>query len=58
MPKYNAPIQIESDNQQQVAQIAGLLQFAVNNVDHNDLVKLLSKVKTNPGIVKTALKFI
>jgi hypothetical protein len=38
--------------------LADLLQSVAQTVDYADIVKLLSKVKKNPAIVKTALKFI
>lgn len=53
-----AKIQITAHSAQDVQNIANLLQNTVNVVEHADLVKLLTKVKSNPAIVKTALKFI
>ena len=35
-----------------------LIQNAVNKVEQKDIIRLLEKVSQNPGIVKTALKFI
>lgn len=58
MAKYAIKIEIESQSETQVKELGNLIQFAVNNINRDELVKLLSKVKTNPGIVKTALKFI
>ena len=58
MASYEAKIKIEASEPNQVGELANLIQFAVLNIDRNDLVKLLTKVKQNPSIVKTALKFI
>lgn len=58
MPKYAIKIELESQSETQVKELGNLIQFAVNNINRDELVKLLAKVKTNPGIVKTALKFI
>lgn len=38
--------------------LADLLQSVAQVVSYDDMLKLLTKVKTNPGVVKTALKFI
>jgi len=58
MSKFSVKIIVEAESPENVTEIGNLLQFAVTNIDRNDLVKLLSKVKQNPGLVKTALKFI
>jgi len=58
MALYEAKIKIEASEPTQVGELANLIQFAVQNIDRNDLVKLLTKVKQKPSIVKTALKFI
>lgn len=58
MPKYAAKIEITAATPAECAELANLLQNSVNVVENADMVKLLSKVKTNPAIVKTALKFI
>lgn len=53
-----AKIQITANSAQEVQNLANLLQNTVNVVEHADLVKLLTKVKQNPAIVKKALPFI
>ncbi|MDR2963462.1 MAG: hypothetical protein LBU90_07525 [Bacteroidales bacterium] len=53
-----ASIQITAASAAEIQNLANLLQSTVNTVEYADLVKLLTKVKTQPGIVKTALKFI
>lgn len=58
MPKYVVKIEVDADNPQQVQQLGNLVQYAITHIPHEDLAKLLSKVKEKPGIVKTALKFI
>ncbi|NLF43967.1 MAG: hypothetical protein GX587_14840 [Bacteroidales bacterium] len=58
MSKFSVKIIVEAESPENVTEVGNLLQFAVTNIDRNDLVKLLSKVKQNPGLVKTALKFI
>jgi len=58
MPKYILKIEIEQNSPEKVHELGNLIQFAVANIDHEDLTKLMSKVKSKPDIVKTALKFI
>ena len=48
----------EASDPSHVGELANLIQSSVMNIDRNDLVKLLTKVKQNPSIVKTALKSI
>jgi len=58
MKTYNITIRIQTETDQKCLELGNLIQNAVNVVAHNDMVKLLSKVKQNPSIVKTALRFI
>ena len=58
MKAYDIKIRVETENPADCQTLGNLLQNAVNVVAHSDMVKLLSKVKQNPSIVKTALKFI
>jgi hypothetical protein len=55
--KYKVGIEI-TDTPERVQQLGNLMQFAVTNVDNQDMMTLLTKVKSNPQIVKKALKFI
>lgn len=58
MRKFKVGITIEADTTETVQQVGNLLQNAVNNVDKEDMIKLLTKVVKNPKIVKTALRYI
>ena len=58
MRKFKVGITIEADATDTVQKIGNLIQDAVNNVEQEDIVRLLEKVVRNPKIVKTALKFI
>ena len=58
MRKFKVGITIEAETPESVQKIGNLLQNAVNKVEQQDMVRLLEKVAKNPGIVKTALKFI
>ena len=58
MTQYDIKIRVQTETPAQCQELGNLLQNAVNVVAHSDMVKLLSKVKQNPSIVKTALKFI
>lgn len=58
MKKYKVTITIEAPSTEAVKQVGSLLQGAVNKVEQQDMIRLLDKVVRNPGIVKTALKFI
>lgn len=58
MAQFKAGITITSDSADDAQKVAQLVQHAVATVDLKDMIKLLSKVKENPKIVKTALKFI
>lgn len=55
---YKVSINITANSTDEVRQIAALLQQTINNVDNNDIIKLLTKVADSPKVVKTALKFI
>ncbi len=57
MAKYKVGIIIE-DEPVQVQELGNLIQNAVDNVENSDMIKLLSKVKQNPSLVKKALKFV
>ena len=58
MGKFEKNITVIADDAMEAAQIASLMQNTVNVVDKRDIIKLLTKVRQNPSIVKTALKFI
>lgn len=58
MAQYEVKIRISADTPAEVQELGNLIQNTVNNVDNADMVKLLGKVRNNPKIVKTALKFI
>ncbi|MDA3906975.1 MAG: hypothetical protein PF484_12965 [Bacteroidales bacterium] len=58
MRKFKVGITIEADTTETVQQVGNLLQNAVNKVDKDDMIKLLTKVAKNPNIVKTALRYI
>jgi len=58
MRKFKVGITIEADTEETVKQVGNLLQNAVNKVEQQDMIKLLTKVAKNPGIVKTALRYI
>lgn len=55
---YKVSINITANSTDEARQIAALLQQTINNVDNNDIIKLLTKVADSPKVVKTALKFI
>ena len=56
--KGTAKIVITADSPEQIQELANCIQYAVNSISIDDLTKLLMKVKENPSIIKTALKFI
>lgn len=58
MTQYEVKIRMNASSTDEVKALGNGLQNAVNNIDHNDLQKLLNAVAKNPSIVKTALKFI
>jgi len=58
MKQYDVKIRISTETPDQCLELGNLLQSVVNIVEYNDLVKLLTKVKQQPTIVKTALKWI
>ena len=58
MAQYDIKIRVQTETPAACQELGNLLQNTVNVVAHNDIVKLLTKVKQNPSIVKTALKFI
>lgn len=58
MAKYTINIKAEAANADEATKLGNLMQNTVNVVALADIIKLLEKVKQNPGIVRTALKFI
>ncbi len=58
MRKFKIGITIEAPTPEKVQKVGNLIQTAVNKVEQDDIIRLLEKVAKNPGIVKTALKFI
>lgn len=58
MKQYEVKIRITAPDDETVKSLGNLIQNTVKVVDNKDLIKLLSKVKQNPQIVKTALKFV
>ncbi len=58
MKKFKVGITIEAETPETVKQVGNLIQNTVNKVDQEDIIKLLTKVVKNPGIVKTALRYI
>jgi len=58
MRKFKVGITIEAESPETVQQLGNLIQNAVNKVEQEDIIKLLSKVAKNPKIVKTALRYI
>lgn len=58
MKKFKVAITIEAETPETVQKVGNLIQNAVNKVEQKDIIRLLEKVSQNPGIVKTALKFI
>ncbi|MCW3806175.1 hypothetical protein [Plebeiibacterium marinum] len=58
MRTFKIGITIEAETPEKVKEVGNLIQNAVNKVEQEDIVKLLTKVVKNPGIVKKALKFI
>lgn len=58
MAKYQVTIKVEADSVEAATKLGNLLQNTANVVAYADIVKLLEKVKQNPSIVRTALKFI
>ncbi len=58
MRKFKVGITIEADTTETVKQVGNLIQNAVDKVEQEDIIKLLTKVVKNPKIVKTALRYI
>ncbi|WP_430811638.1 MULTISPECIES: hypothetical protein [unclassified Carboxylicivirga] len=58
MRTFKIGITIEAETPERVKEVGNLIQHAVNKVEQEDMLRLLTKVVKNPGIVKKALKFI
>ena len=58
MRKFKVGITIEAETPETVKQLGNLIQNAVDKVEQEDIIKLLTKVAKNPKIVKTALRYI
>ena len=48
---YKVSINITANSTDEARQIAALLQQTINNVDNNDIIKLLTKVADSPKVV-------
>jgi hypothetical protein len=55
---HTVPLEVKADNPQQLKDVVGSIQLILSKVEPVHLIKLAEKIKKNPGIVKTALKFI
>lgn len=58
MPYTAVPITISVNNQSELMKIADAIQTLVNRVGNDNLIKLSEKVKKNPALISTALKYI
>ena len=58
MKQFNTKIRINAENADECREIANSLQFLMDNISQEDIKKLLNKVRSNPNILQTALKFI
>lgn len=58
MASFNISLKITAPDTDKARDLAATLQAVTKVVAYEDMMKLLTKVKTNPQIVKTALKFI
>jgi len=58
MAKYKISINIEATQPAKVQRLGNLIQGAVNNVQQDDIIKLLEKVNRDPSVVKTALNWM
>ena len=52
------PVSITADNQQQLQDAALAVNTILKHVTPANLIKLAAKIKANPSLVQTALKFI
>lgn len=55
--KFKVGIEI-TDTPENVQTLGNLIQSAVSNVDNQDIIALLDKVKAKPSLVKSALKWL
>ena len=55
---YTITLKVAAPDLAAAQNLGNLLQNCANTVEHTDIIKLLEKVKKNPSLVKTALKFI
>jgi len=53
-------ITITSENQEKLIELATQIQQTVSNqgIDQDDMIKLLKKANSKPGLISSALKFI
>ena len=58
MASFNISLKITAPDTYKARDLAATLQAVTKVVAYEDMMKLLTKVKTSPQIVKTALKFI
>ena len=48
MLKATMNIKIENPSKEKIQHLSNLIQSAVNSVEHDDMIRLLEKVKSNP----------
>ena len=58
MASFNISLKITAPDTDKARDLAATLQAVTKVVAYEDMMKLLTKDKTSPQIVKTALKFI
>jgi len=58
MAHYNVPITIEARDQTELMLVTSAVQDLILKVGNANLIRLAEKIKKNPAIIKTALKYI
>jgi len=55
---YTIPIEITASSKDELSATASAIQIILKHVSSSNLIKLASKIKANPSLVQTALKYI
>jgi len=58
MREFKISVNIKAVDEAQAREIVDAVNVMLNQIQSSDLITLAKKVKANPGIVKTALRYI
>ena len=58
MAKHMIPVAVEAKDAIELMQVTQALNIFLHKVQPNELIKFYQAIQKNPGLIKTALKFV